>query len=243
MTRYDTIGRTYALTRRTDPRIAARIHVALGDARRVVNVGAGTGNYEPDDRDVVAVDPSLTMLSQRATGAAPAVAAAAEALPFAAASFDAALAVLTLHHWSDIPLGLQEMQRVARRQVVFLFDPRVEDFWLVNEYFPGVHDLSTESPPAPEDIAAALGSAHVETVPVAADCVDGFAGCYWNRPEAYLDPDVYGGMSSLAQLDPATREAGMRRLRADLASGAWDARHGHLRALPEIDLGYRLVVA
>lgn len=243
MPRYDTIGRTYATTRRTDPYIAGRIYAALGDAHRIVNVGAGTGNYEPVGREVIAVDPSLTMLEQRAAGAAPAIIAAAEALPFADASFDVALAVLTLHHWANIDQGLCEMRRVASRQVVFLFDPRVEDFWLVNDYFPGVHDLSTESPPPPEDVAAALGATRIETVPVPAGCIDGFAGCYWNRPEAYLEPDVYGGMSSLAQLAPAVRDAGMQRLRADLASGAWDARHGHLRALREIDLGYRLVVA
>ncbi len=244
MTRYDTIGRTYAQTRRTDPRIARAIWKALGDARSVVNVGAGTGSYEPVDRRVVAVEPSRTMIRQRNVTAAPVVQAWAEALPFADGAFDASLAVLTVHHWSNVARGLPEMQRVARRQVVFMFNHVTSnEFWLVAEYFPEVRDLETESPPAPETVAAMLGGARVEPVPVPADCVDGFGGCFWNRPERYLDSAVQDGMSSFAQLDPAVRARGTERLRADLASGAWDARHGELRARPEFDLGYRLVVA
>ena len=244
MTRYDTIGRTYARTRRTDPRIARAIWTALGDARTVVNLGAGTGSYEPGDRRVVAVEPSRTMIGQRAPDAAPAVQAWAEALPFVDDAFDAALAVLTIHHWSDVEAGLREMQRVARLQVVFMFNHVTSDeFWLVADYFPEVRELETESPPTPEAVAVMLGGARIESVAVPADCVDGFGGCFWNRPEAYLDPGMQEGMSSFAQLDPEVRARGTGRLRADLASGAWDARYGELRGLPELDLGYRLVVA
>jgi SAM-dependent methyltransferase len=245
VTRYDTIGRTYSATRRADPRVAARIHAALGAAGRVVNVGAGTGNYEPVDRVVVAVDPSRTMLGQRPSGAAPAVQAAAEALPFRTRAFDVALAVLTVHHWSDLERGLRELQRVAPAQVVFFFEPAwAAQLWMVNEYFPEILELGTErAAPDGDRLARTLHAERIEIVPVPADCVDGFGGCFWNRPEAYLDPAVQAGMSCFAQLDPTVRARGSERLRADLASGAWDRRHGHLRALTEIDLGYRLLVA
>ena len=245
MIRYDRIGRTYSSTRVADPRIAAQIRNALGSAERVVNVGAGTGNYEPDDRFVVAVEPSRTMLTQRAPGSAPAIRAGAEALPFSAGAFDAALATLTAHHWADLDAGLREMQRVARRQVVFYFEPDWADrLWLVHEYFPEVRDLESERrAPDGARLASVLDVRRIEPILVPADCRDGFGGCFWNRPEAYLDPIVQEGMSFFAQLDPDRRRRGTERLRDDLASGAWDDRHGHLRALDEIDIGYRLLVA
>jgi len=245
VSRYDTIGRTYTSTRRPDPRIAAQIAAALGDAARVVNVGAGAGSYEPADRAVVAVDPSATMLHQRAAHAAPAVLARAEALPFADRTFDAALACLTIHHWDDPERGLREMTRVAPRQVVFYFEPSWSpSAWIVKDYLPEILELGSErAAPGLERVASILDVRHVETVPVPSDCVDGFTGAYWNRPEAYLDPAVQAGSSSFAQLDPAVLSAGIERLRRDLASGAWDDRHGHLRALDEIDIGYRLLVA
>jgi SAM-dependent methyltransferase len=245
VTRYDTIGRTYTSTRRPDPRIAAQITAALGDAARVVNVGAGTGSYEPAARFVVAGDPSVTMLRQRPAGSAPALLLRAEALPFPDGAFDAALASLTLHHWDDLEAGLREMRRVARRQVIFCFEQSTaSELWFVAEYFPQILELPTErAAPGLDRLAAILSVDHVETVPVPADCQDGFGGCYWNRPEAYLDPAVQDGMSSLAQLDPEVRSRGTDRLRRDLESGAWDDHHGELRALTEIDLGYRLLVA
>jgi SAM-dependent methyltransferase len=244
-TRYDTIGRTYATTRRTEPRIAARIHDALGDAQRVVNVGAGTGNYEPEDRAVVAIDPSITMLRQRAKTAARAVLGAAEALPFADGAFDAAMTTLTLHHWTDLDIGLREMRRVAPRQVIFFFDAAcTTDLWLVDDYFPEIVELPTErAAPDASAIARVLDVRSVEPIPVPADCIDGFGGSYWNRPEAYLDPVVQAGMSSFAQLDREVLARGIERLRRDLESGAWDDRLGHLREMHEIDLGYRLLVA
>lgn len=243
--RYDRIGRTYSSTRVADPRIEAQIHAALAPAERVVNVGAGTGNYEPDDRFVAAVEPSRTMLAQRAAGSAPATQAAAEALPFRDGAFDAALAVLTAHHWTDLRAGLREMQRVAPRQVVFYFEPDWSNqLWLVCEYFPEVRALESErrAPDGPA-LAAVLDVERIEPILVPADCRDGFGGSFWNRPEAYLEPVVQEGMSFFAQLDPESRRRGTEQLRADLASGAWDERHGHLRALDEIDIGYRLLVA
>ncbi len=245
MSRYDTIGASYASTRRTEPRFTRRIDAAIGDATLVVNVGAGTGSYEPGDPLVVAIDPALTMLRQRAGSAGPAVLGTAEALAFRDDAFDVALAVLTVHHWDDLELGLGEMRHVARRQVIVFFEPSIADrLWLVTEYFPEVAELGTErSAPGLGRLAGLLGVTHVEPLLVPSDCRDGFAGCYWNRPEAYLDPTVQAGMSSLAQLDPEVRRHGTDRLRRDLDSGEWDARHGHLRDLDEIDLGYRLLSA
>jgi SAM-dependent methyltransferase len=243
--KYDTIGRTYSRTRRGDPRIAARIAHALGDAATVVNVGAGAGSYEPHDRFVVGVDPSATMLAQRAAGAAPAVRAVAERLAFAGGTFDAAMATLTVHHWADVARGLAEMRRVAARQVVFYFEPGWgRDYWLVADYYDQYLGLSLEyDAPGTDTIAAALDVRSVEPVLVPADCVDGFGGAFWNRPERYLDADVQAGISSFAKTSDAQRRAFDYALRRDLDSGAWDAKHGHLRRLAEFDLGYRLLVA
>jgi SAM-dependent methyltransferase len=243
--RYDTIGRSYAATRRADPRVASQIRNAIGDVATVVNIGAGSGNYEPDDCDVVAVEPSIVMLHQRAFGAPPAVQAFAEALPFADRSFDVALAVLTMHHWTDLERGLQEMMRVASRQVVFYFEPIFGGaLWLVKDYFPEMLELGTEQrAPDAQRLARTLDVQTTEVVMIPGDCVDGFGGSFWNRPEAYLDPQIQAGMSSFAQLDPAIRAAGTDRLRHDLETGAWDARYGALRHQSEIDLGYRLLSA
>jgi SAM-dependent methyltransferase len=242
--RYDTIGRTYTATRRTDPRIAAQIHAALGSASTIINVGAGTGSYEPADRTVVAVEPSSTMLDQRLADAAPAVQATAEHLPFADGAFDAAMAVLTVHHWSDEAQGLRELRRVADRQVILLFDAAISaTYWLLDDYFPESLMQPTEQhAPTPDDIARRLDVRRIQIVPVPADCTDGFAGAYWRRPEAHLDPAVLAGMSCIAQLDPEVVERSTARLAADLADGRWDERYGHLRTRDTIDLGYRLVV-
>ncbi len=240
---YDTIGRTYSTARVEDARIRAQILDAVGDAPRVVNVGAGTGNYEPRDRVTVALDPAGELLRQRAPGAGPAVQGVAEALPFPDASFDAALATFTLHHWTDVTGGLRELGRVAARQVLLYCEPLgTVEHWLL-EYVPAVAQLATEehAPGLPE-IEAVLHVEEVRTVWVPPDCTDGFTAAYWARPEAYLDPVVQSGMSSLALLDPAVRRAGMAALREDLASGRWEERFGHLRARTRYDGGYRLAL-
>jgi SAM-dependent methyltransferase len=244
-TKYDRIGRTYATARRADPRIAEQIRVALGDARSVVNVGAGTGNYEPTDRSVVAVEPSRTMIDQRPPDAAPAMSGAAERLPFVDGAFDASMATLTLHHWSDVGAGLTEMLRVSRRQVIFFFDPSVSGtYWLVDDYFPEYRALESEwNAPSAADIGGVLDIRAVEVIPVPADCTDGFGGAYWNRPEAHLEPVVVQGMSWLALLDPAIVERNLGRLADEITDGTWDRKYGHLRAESTIDLGYRLAIA
>ena len=244
---YDAIGRGYATRRRPDPRIAAAIRLALGDARSVVNVGAGAGSYEPADRPVIAVEPSRAMIAQRPPGAAPALQAAAEALPLRDGAVDAALAILTLHHWHDRAAGLAELARVARRRVLIVnWDPAARhDFWLTREYIPALAELDARLFPTAAELEAALGPLRVVPLPVPHDCVDGFLGAYWRRPEAYLDAGVRGAMSTFARLGPEPAQSvmqGLARLGEDLASGRWEARFGHLRTLRELDLGYRLVI-
>jgi SAM-dependent methyltransferase len=238
---YDAIGRTYSSTRGEDPRLRARIHAALGDARTVLNVGAGTGSYEPRDREVVAVEPSAVMRAQRPPGAAPAVAASAEALPFADASFDATMAVLTDHHWPERAAGLRELGRVARRRaVLFTFDPSfIDAFWLTRDYLPGFRSLPGMTI---AEIASHFGATAIEPVPIAHDWRDGFMCAFWRRPEAYLDPVVRANISVFARLDPDEVAACVARLRADLESGAWAARNRDLLELDELDGGYRLMV-
>ena len=239
---YDEHGRTYAVHRRPDPRIAARIHAALGDARTVVNVGAGAGSYEPRDRRVIAIEPARTMIRQRPPGSAPVVRASGSALPLRDASVDAALAVLTLHHWPDRMRGLREMRRVARQRVVILTHEHLATFWL-GDYFPGIRRVDLEIFPTRGDYERELGAIELRVVPIPHDCRDGFLGAYWRRPRAYLDANVRSAISSFAKLSDAELAEGLARLRAELDSGAWERRHHALLGLAELDLGYRLVVA
>ncbi len=241
---YERHGRTYAAHRRPDPRIAERVRLALGDARTVVNVGAGTGSYEPDDRWVLAVEPSATMRAQRPPHAAPAVAAQAQALPFDDDAFDAAMACVTIHHWDPLAPGLAELRRVARGPVVVLtFDLAFLPPWQLDHLRLGL-EVEGKRFPEMDELAALLGGrTRVEHLPTPADCVDGFFEAYWNRPEALLDPAVRSAQSMWALLDDAQEAAIVDRLAADLASGAWDAAHGHLRAMDAFDGSLRLVVS
>jgi SAM-dependent methyltransferase len=238
---YDLIGGSYAQGRRVDPHIAAPIWAALGGARTVLNVGAGSGSYEPRGPRVVAVEPSVVMIAQRPRDAAPAVRAVAEALPFPDGAFDAAMGVLTMHHWADRDRGLAEMRRVARRVVLFLCDPQRRPRWWLGEYFPATARLEAARETRLTEVARVLGPLEVIPVPIPGDCADGFNGAYWRRPRAILDPAVWGPMSAVSLISPADRAAGMSRLRADLDSGAWERRWGHLLGLAELDLGYRVV--
>src|SRR5262249_2091615 len=240
---YDTIGPGYDLHRRPDPRLAATIANALGAAASVVNVGAGAGSYEPVDRPVVAVEPSAEMLRQRRADAAPAVQASATDLPFRDASFAAALAILTVHHWPDRARGLAELARVARDRVVIVtWDPEARyAFWLVDDYFPEIPAIDRVIFPTLDDFRRMLGPVDARPLLVPHDCVDGFLGAYWRRPEAYLDAGVRGAISTFTKV--ADVEPGLARLRADLADGTWERRHGDLRRREAVDLGYRLIVA
>ncbi len=241
---YDRIGIGYSDIRRPDPRIAARIEDALGDARTVLNVGAGSGSYEPADREVTAVEPSAEMIAQRPPGAAPVVQATAESLPFEDNSFDAAMAIITVQHWPNLEAGLAEMARVARRQVVILtLDPEPPaDLWL-RDYFPRTLEIHGDAMPPIEELASLLPNASVEPVPVPRLCQDGFFCALWDRPEMHLDPGVRRASSVWHLLSPEEAEAGLSAPRSDLESGCWDERYGDLRTAPELDVGLRLVVA
>ena len=216
---------------------------ALADARTVVNVGAGTGSYEPTDRVVLAVEPSEQMIKQRPPDAAPCIRATAERLPLSDQSFDAAMGILTIHHWSDPVGGLRELVRVARRVVLFAYEPALHGmFWLWQEYFPAAASTSAGSESPIEQVAEIIGADRVETVLVPQDCSDGFGPAYWRRPAAYLSPDVRACISGLARLPIEDLEPGLERLRQDLDSGAWQTRHRDLLNLDAIDAGLRLIV-
>jgi SAM-dependent methyltransferase len=242
---YDSIGATYTVTRRTEPRIAARVWAALGDARTVLNVGAGTGSYEPSGRDVTAVEPSALMRAQRPAGAAPCVAAAAESLPFEDQSFDAAMAFATVHHWQDPIAGLREMRRVARRVVIFTHDTSDTGwrrrFWLTRDYLPEVANLLVGRPSMTE-LAREIG-ARMEPVLIPWDCADGFFEAYWRRPEAYLNDHVRRGISVWTRVGPDAEQRAVRGLGDDLVSGRWAERNRDLVDLDAAELGLRLLIA
>lgn len=237
---YDRIGIDYGALRRPDPRIARIVERALGDADVVLNVGAGTGSYEPADRQLFAVEPSIEMIRQRGPAAAAAVRATAERLPFGDASVDASMAILTLHHWPDKAAGLREMRRVTRGRIVLLtFDPSQRP-WLT-DYLPALATLDEAQMPRLSDYERWLGPVCIEPVPVPHDCRDGFLYAYWRRPRAYLDARIRSGSSSFRVVDGL--DAGLETLRRDLDSGAWERRYAALLARDSYDAGYRLVVA
>jgi len=237
---YDSMGMNYAELRKPDPRIARFITHALGDASAVLNVGAGTGSYEPADRQVTAVEPSREMIRQRKPGAVPAIEACAESLPFPDKSFDASMAILTIHHWTDKRAGLREMRRVTRGPVVLLsFDPSSRP-WLT-DYLPELAVLDDERMPTLSELEQWLGPLQVTPVPIPHDCTDGFLYAYWKRPFAYLDTRLRAGSSSFWLIKGV--EEGLEKLKRDLESGAWERRYADLLQQDEYEAGYRLVVA
>ncbi len=238
---YDTIGQGYAEFRQPDPSIERAIQNALGDAMTIVNVGAGSGSYEPSDTTVVAVEPSMTMIRQRPADAAPAVQAHAMALPFAADTFDASLAILTVHHWSERERGLAELRRVSRgRVVIFTRDPSYTGFWLA-DYFPEITDVDRSRFPLLYEYEAVLGQVNVVVVPIPHDCTDGFLCAYWRRPKAYLDRRARSAISTFSKLEAVT--LGVEQLARDIESGEWHRCHANILSRSELDLGYRLIVA
>jgi SAM-dependent methyltransferase len=245
--RYDSIGRGYARFRREDPRIRERIRPALGNARSVVNVGAGTGSYEPSDLYVLAIEPSDVMAAQRPRALAPAIRGSAGAIPLRDGAVDAAMAILSLHHWDgERERGVRELRRVARNRVVILtYDADVSArMWLMAEYLPEVAELDHAAFPAPELVASWLGGrAAIETLPVARDSPDWMLGAYWAHPERVLDADARAATSGFARLPPSVAERAVAAVARDLNSGAWDARHGALRTQEQHDVGLRLIVA
>ena len=240
---YDSIGHGYQTHRCPDPRIAAQIHNALGDAKTVCNVGAGTGSYEPVDLEVTAVEPSQLMIDQRRSSF-PVIQAQAENLPFADKSFDAAMAVLTVHHWSDPRQGLAEIRRISRRQIVLAYDPKlVNSFWLARDYLPDITRIEASRAIPLDDIVTALGAEAVEPVLIPSDCTDGFMAAYWRRPQEYLNPGVRNAISSFSLLPDSTVSQAMEKLSQDIRSGTWDQRYSHLLKKDKLDAGYRLIVS
>ncbi len=242
---YETRGAGYGVQRRTDPRIAAYVHTALGAAATVLNVGAGAGSYEPEDREVTAVEPSESMRSQRPAHLAIAIDAVAEELPFADNSFDAAMATITIHQWSDTDQGLRELRRVSRGRVVVLtFDGDALDLLWLAEYAPELIAAERRRYPAIEHIREVLGgTSEVTALPIPRDCVDGFTEAYYARPERFLDARVRQSQSAWGFVDAAATDRAVARLRADLESGEWDRRYGALRTQPEFLGSLRLIVA
>ena len=245
--RYETIGAGYATTRREDPVLRARILAALGDAESVVNVGAGAGSYEPRDRPVVAIEPSDVMAAQRPRGLAPAIRAFANDLPLRTGAVDAAMAILTVHHWDEgLRDGVAELRRVARGPVVILtYDPLVSGaMWLMADYLVEVAELDRRIFPAPARLAEWLGGdVRIEPVPIPRTCTDWMLGSFWAHPERVLDPRARAATSGFARMPAEVVDRVVRDVGRDLADGTWERRHGHLRALAELDVGLRLIVA
>jgi SAM-dependent methyltransferase len=244
MVAYDRIGIRYASTRRPDPRIGSQVHAALSTMGTVVDVGAGAGAYEPA-QTVAAVEPSMVMIAQRPPGSAPCVRAVAEALPLRDKCVDAAMAVLTVHHWSDVAAGVNQLRRVTRSRIVVLtWDQTVfRDFWLLGEYLPEAARINDAFAVPVDQLVELLGGAQVQTVPVPHDCTDGFGAAFGRRPEAYLDPRVRAGISMLACAGDAGLDEGLTRLADDLRSGQWHRRHSDLLGRQQIDAGYRLLIS
>lgn len=247
MSRYDKIGHGYSHTRREDPRFRAQILAALGNAKTVINVGAGTGAYEPNDRYVIAVEPSDVMAAQRARNLAPAIRASAGNIPLRDQSVDAAMAILTIHHWDEQrEIGVRELRRLARDAVVILtYDARIcAEMWLMADYLPEVATLDLQIFPPPEQLAQWLGGkVNIEEVPIPKDTPDWMLGSFWAHPERVLDPNARAATSGFARMPTQVVDRVVAEVSRDLASGLWDERHGHLRKLDALDVGLRLIVA
>jgi SAM-dependent methyltransferase len=241
---YGQIGVGYSRIRRPDPRIAARILAALGDAKTVINVGAGAGSYEPVDREVTAIEPSESMRAQRPATRAPGIDATAENIPFPDNTFDASMATVTVHQWPDRAKGLAEMRRVTRGPIVIMtFDPQPPQHWWLMDYAPEVFEIESRRMPPISSLVAELGGiAEIIPIPVPADCVDGFAQAFFARPEKLLDPEVRRATSAWSFVPDSVVDRFEAALGSDLASGDWDASYGSFRTLPELDAGLRLVV-
>ncbi|OFX05938.1 MAG: MerR family transcriptional regulator [Alphaproteobacteria bacterium RIFCSPHIGHO2_12_FULL_63_12] len=236
---YDTIGLNYADLRRPDPHIASQIEAVLGCAKTVLNIGAGSGSYEPANKQVTAVEPSAEMIAQRPPSTTVSIQAYAEDLPFEDNAFDASMAVLTIHHWSDQTKGVMEMRRVTKGKMIFLtYDPGFRGFWLA-DYFPALVSLDEGQMPAMAQFQRWLGSVNIATVPIPHNCTDGFLAAYWRRPAAYLDKRVRAAMSSFWKIGDIS--AGIERLKSDLETGVWERRYADIINLDQLDCGYRLV--
>jgi hypothetical protein len=242
---YGRHGQCYARIRRTDPRIASWVHRALGDARTVLNVGAGAGSYEPEDRYVLAIEPSETMRAQRPGHLVPAVRGVAEQLPLDDQSVDASMALITVHQWREFDQGLRELCRVTRGPIVVLtFDGDALDRYWLEDYAPELMAVERRRYPSMEAIAKGLGgSPEVQTIPIPIDCVDGFTEAYYARPESFLDPAVRQSQSAWSFVQENVQSQIVNRLNEDLKSGTWDRKLGEWRTRPVFEGSLRLIVS
>lgn len=239
---YDQIGKTYALGRRTDPRIADQIWARLPAEGSILNIGAGAGSYEPSELPLISLEPSMEMIRQRPRSSAPVVQGVAERLPFADDAFSHCLTVLSIHHWVDRKSAFAEIRRVAREGFVAVtWDPESEPFWLTRDYFPEILDTDVHIFPRMKELKQTFGEVDVAALEIPADCIDGFLAAFWRRPEAYLNPTVRANISSFSKIVD-TRPV-LARLRHDLETGVWKTRNRDLLDRDTMDLGYRLVVA
>jgi len=241
---YDGSKVDYVSYRQTDPVIEAQIHRALGDAQTILNVGGGAGSYEPVDRYVVAIEPSVEMRRKRST-TRPAVIGSAEQLPFDDKSFDASMAIFTIHHWKDLRRGLEEMRRVTRGPVVIVScDPlRLYDFWMV-EYGKEVLDIEARRYPAIDTVKGCFGEdTMVTSVSIPRDCRDGFQEAYYARPERLLDDHVRAAQSAWGFLSKDVEQDIVHRLRTALRDGSWDRQFGHFRTAPTFEGSLRLIIS
>jgi SAM-dependent methyltransferase len=247
VSRYDIIGRGYSRTRREDPLFRALIHAALGNARTVVNVGAGSGAYEPSDLHVIAVEPSDVMAAQRSRDLAPAIRASASSIPLRDGSVDAAMAILSVHHWDEQrEQGVRELRRVARGAVIILtYDASISGaMWLMADYLPEVARLDLQIFPPPQQLEGWLGGdVRIDTVPIPRDTPDWMLGSFWAHPERVLDASARAATSGFARMPSHVVDRVVSEVSRDLASGLWDHRHGHLRTLDALDVGLRLIAA
>jgi len=243
---YDQFGQTYSGHRATDPRISEQVFKALEGATTILNVGAGAGSYEPLDKYVVAVEPSAEMRKQRLlNGKTPAIDATAESLPFDDNSFDASMAMVTVHHWPDMEKGLRELKRVSKKKVVIMtFDPDgLDDFWNAH-YFPELVAVEKQRFPKNDLVINALGGhCDIVPVPIPIDCVDGFQEAFYGRPEAFLSKEVRLNQSAWGFLPAGTEEQIVQRLADDLTSGEWDRKYGEHRSMPTFTGALKLIVA
>ncbi len=239
---YDQIGITYSATRSTDPRIASRLYAELRGATRIVNLGAGTGSYEPEHVSLVAIEPSVEMICQRKVGSHPVGQASAEHLPFKDKSFSHAMTVLSMHHWANRPLAFREIHRVTTdRFIALTWDPTSDRFWLTRDYFPEIHETDLRIFPALKELQAHFDDVRVSPLPIPEDCKDGFLAAFWKRPQAYLSSEVRQSISSFSKIDRVSE--GLERLRKDLDNGAWAKRNQSILDAPCLDVGYRIVTA
>jgi SAM-dependent methyltransferase len=239
---YDDIGINYSVTRCTDPKIAKQLYSELQGAARIVNIGAGTGSYEPENVELVAVEPSSKMISQRKIGSHSVEKAFAEKLPFENNSFTHAMTVLSMHHWENRELAFSEINRVVTEKFVAItWDSNSAPFWLTRDYFPEIYEMDKCIFPDLDELNEHFDEVKMSPLQIPSDCKDGFLAAFWKRPEAYLSSKVRQSISSFSKLKNLSE--GLQKLEDDLASGVWAKKNHAILNSSSLDVGYRVISA